>query len=167
MADDKQADETGAAKPGKKKLILIIAAALVLVLAVGGGAAFFLLSGGEREVRDPGPREAIYVKLRTLEGRPMFVASLQAQSGQRHFMQIYAEAKTRDPRIEEALNSHMPLVVARLNTLFTTADAQVLRTVDGRRELQQQATEEVQRLMQEKAGDPGVEIVLFTNFVMQ
>ncbi|KDE39599.1 MAG: flagellar basal body-associated FliL family protein [Nitrincola lacisaponensis] len=171
MAEEDARSEGGEAAPkgGKKKLI-IIAAAVLLVLLIGGGAAFFFLSGGDDEsARSSAPvqREAIYVKIRTLEGRPMFVASLENPDGNRHFMQIYAEAKTRDPAVEAVLNQHMPLIVARLNTLFTTADPRALRSVDGIRTLQRDATELVNRLIQDRGGEPGVEIVLFTNFVMQ
>lgn len=172
MADEEvQADAAAAPKSGKKKLIIILAASLLLVLMVGGGAAFFLLSGSEEDVDSTAAQnvqpEAIYIKIRTLEGRPMFVASLENQDGNRHFMQIYAEAKTRDPAVEILLNQHMPLVVARLNTLFTTADSTALRSVDGIRALQNDATELVNRLMEDRGGPAGVEVVLFTNFVMQ
>lgn len=170
MADeDAQADAAEVPKSGKKKLVIILAAAVLLV-SIAGGAAFFLFSGSKDESRSAAQniqREAIYIKLRTLEGRPMFVASLESQGGNRHFMQIYAEAKTRDPEVERILNQHMPLVVARLNTLFTTADSKALRSVDGIRALQNDATDLVNRLIEDRGGSPGVDIVLFTNFVMQ
>ncbi|WP_200881996.1 flagellar basal body-associated FliL family protein [Nitrincola sp. A-D6] len=131
---------------------------------------FFLLSGNEEEAdmaTENVQPEAIYIKIRTLEGRPMFVASLENPDGNRHFMQIYAEAKTRDPAVEQVLNQHMPLVVARLNTLFTTADSKALRSVEGIRALQDEATALVNRLIEDRGGSAGVEVVLFTNFVMQ
>lgn len=166
--DERPEGEESAPKRGKKKLIIIIAA-VVLVLAAGGGAAFFFLMGDDEPVEPETPvqQEALYIKIRTLEGRPMFVASLENPGGNRHFMQIYAEAKTRDPQVEQLLNQHMPLIVARLNTLFTTSDPNVLRTVDGIRALQNDATELVNRLVEDKGGQPAVELVLFTNFVMQ
>lgn len=171
MAEEDARSEGGDTTPksGKKKLIIIIVAVL-LVLMIGGAAAFFLLSGGDDEANNPSVavrQEAIYIKIRTLEGRPMFVASLENPDGNRHFMQIYAEAKTRDPAVEALLNQHMPLVVARLNTLFTTSDPRALRSVEGIRALQNDATELVNRLIQDRGGNPGVEVVLFTNFVMQ
>lgn len=170
MADeDVQADAADAPKSGKKKLIIILAASLLLVLIAGGGAAYFLLGSGDEadSAAQNVQREAIYIKIRTLEGRPMFVASLENPGGNRHFMQIYAEAKTRDPEVERVLNQHMPLVVARLNTLFTTADPVALRSVDGIRALQNDATALVNRLIEDRGGPAGVEVVLFTNFVMQ
>jgi flagellar protein FliL len=171
MAEKETVEPAAEGKGSSKKLIIIIALAAVLVLGGGGAAAWFFLSGSSSEDPDAPKvevkRPAIYVKLRTLEGRPMFVASMQSSSGQRHLMQIYAEAKTRDPAVEQALNQHMPLVVARLNTLFTTADPESLRLVEGKRALQQQATAIVQEVMSDKAGNSGVEIVLFTSIVMQ
>lgn len=170
MADEDALPEgEEAPKKGKKKLI-IIAVAVLLVLIAGGAGAFFFLMGGEEEVEEtaaPVQQEAIYIKIRTLEGRPMFVASLENPDGNRHFMQIYAEAKTRNIETEQLLNQHMPLVVARMNTLFTTSNPSDLRTVDGIRTLQNDATELVNRLLQDRGGEPGVDIVLFTNFVMQ
>lgn len=159
-------------KKSKKKLIIIIVAAL-LALSLAGGAAYFFLMGGDEteemaeEVDTDIQQDAIYVKLRTLDGRPMFVASLVSASGSRHYMQIFAEAKTRDLQVETILNEHMPLIVARLNSLFTTANPDELRRVEGIKNLQQQATDLLNRLVMDRGGPAGVEMVLFTDFVMQ
>jgi len=167
MAEDNNENK---GKGSNKKLIIILAA--VVLLLVVGGAAFFLLMGGDKSseasAKPVTPSEAIYVKVRTLEGRPMFVAGMQNAAGTQHFVQVYAEVKTRNPAVEVVLNTHMPLFVARLNTLFTTSNPDSLRTVEGVRALQQEATELVRRLVNERGG-PGdaVEIVLFTDFVMQ
>jgi flagellar FliL protein len=173
MADEAQtadaADENGG-KGSKKKLIIIIAAVLVLLLGGGGAAAFFLLSGGEEvaeEAAEPVRQAAIYTKVRTLEGKPMFVVTLQSDDGKRHYMQAYVEAKSRDQETVDALELHMPLIVARLNTLFSTQKFETLMTIEGKRALRQQATETVQSIMQDKIGRPGVEAILFTNLVMQ
>lgn len=150
---------------------LIIVAILTSVLGGGGGAAAFFLLDGEGDV--PGetaearPAPALYTKVRTLEGKPMFVVTLPSDDGRRHYMQAYVEAKSRDPKIDEALTLHMPLVVARLNALFGSQRFELLRSVEGKRALQAQSTELVRSIMQEKIGDPGVETILFTNLVMQ
>jgi len=161
--------EDGSGNGSRKKLIIIIAAVVVLLLGGGGAAAFFLLSGGEEtaEVAEPARKEAIYTKVRTLEGRPMFVVTLQSDDGKRHYMQAYVEAKSRDQETVDALELHMPLVVARLNTLFSTQKFETLMTIEGKRALREQAVETVRAIMQEKIGRPGVESILFTNFVMQ
>ena len=161
------------AKSGKKKLI-IIAAVVVLVLAIGGGAAaFFLMSGEEpaevaaEEVAPVPTVEAFYTKIRTLEGKPMFVVSLESDDEQLHYMQVYVEAKSRDPAVDEALQQHMPLVVARLNALFSSKNFKSLMKAEAKRAMRDQATEIVKEILQDKIGEPGIESVLFTNIVMQ
>ncbi|NVK42669.1 MAG: flagellar basal body-associated FliL family protein [Oceanospirillaceae bacterium] len=167
MAEDSEAAAGGA----KSRKWLIIGAVLAVLLLGGGGAAAFFLLGGEGEAVDeavaPGKAEALYTKIRTLEGKPMFVVTLPSDDGRRHYMQAYVETLSRDPEVEQTLTLHMPLVVARLNALFGSQRFEVLRTIDGKRQLRQEATGLVQGIMQEKIGKPGVETLLFTNFVMQ
>ncbi|WP_409523799.1 flagellar basal body-associated FliL family protein [Nitrincola sp. MINF-07-Sa-05] len=167
MADESEQEEGVVAPKSKKKLFIILGGVLLLVILAGGGAAayFFLLA--DKEPAEPVRQEAIYTKVRTLEGRPSFVASLQAEGGSRHFMQVYVEAKSRNQVVADALDAHMPLIVARLNALFTTQSVQRLRTVEGKRALQEEATALVQQIMTEKVGEPGIETLLFTDFVMQ
>jgi len=171
MADKGAADGEQSAKGAKKKLIIILVAVVVLLLAGGGAAAFFLLSGDRAEQTaeeaQPVKREAIYTKVRTLEGKPSFVVTLQSSDGKRHYMQAFVEAKSRDPAVDEALQLHMPLIVARLNALFATQTFEELQAVEGKQALRTEATALVQSIMQEKIGQPGVETILFTNFVMQ
>lgn len=170
MAENEATDGEQGTKGSSKKLIIILIAVIVLLLA-GGAAAFFLLTGGDAE---PGTeqveavhREAIYTKIRTLEGKPSFVVTLRSSDGRRHYMQAFIEAKSRDPVVDEALKLHMPLIVARLNALFSTHDFEELQPVEGKQALLLEATTLVQSIMEEKIGQPGVETILFTNFVMQ
>lgn len=174
MADEAQAADGSSGSGSKKKLIVVLIGAVVVLLLGGGAAAYVWLGGGAAADSEDGaaqtsmPRgEAIYTKVRTLEGKPMFVVTLQSDDGRRHYMQAYVEAKSRDPLVEEALKLHMPLIVARLNTLFSTQKFEVLMTIEGKRALREQATQTVQAIMQDKIGRPGVEAILFTNLVMQ
>jgi len=183
MADDQATEaENGEEEGGKKKskLKLIIIAVVALLILGGGGAAayFFFLAGPSAEETaeaaepvEPARGPAIYVKVRSLEGRPMFVVPLRSKektrAGRGHYMQAYVEAKTRDPDVEAALKLHMPVVVSRLNKMFSSQEFEVLQTKEGRSALRQNAVDEVREVMMEKIGRPGVETVLFTNFVMQ
>lgn len=185
MADDKDAaveGEEGGKKKSKLKLIIIIVVAL-LVLGGGGAAAYFLLLApdtteeGEAESAEPvatAPverQEAIYTKVRSLEGRPMFVVPLRSQEalrdGRGHYMQVYVEAKSRDQAVADTLTLHMPVVVARLNRLFAQQEFETLQTKVGRDALRQASVDLVRDILMEKIGKPGVETILFTNFVMQ
>lgn len=176
MADDKNEEAEGGEekKSSKLKLILFIVIGVLVVGGGGAGAAFFFLSGDKSEetvVEQPAEverKEAIYTKVRTKEGKPMFVVTLQPEGDERpHYMQAYVEVKSRDQLVADTVTLHMPLIVSRLNNLFATQRFSELRSVEGKSLLRARSTELVQEIMLEKIGKPGVETVLFTNFVMQ
>ncbi|MGB0663617.1 MAG: flagellar basal body-associated FliL family protein [Pontibacterium sp.] len=185
MADDKDdavEGEEGGKKKSKLKLIIIAVVAL-LVLGGGGAAAYFMFlapdesAEGEEEVAEaveaaPVERqEAVYTKIRSKEGRPMFVVPLRSQEtlgkGRGHYMQVYVEAKSRDQLVHDTLTLHMPVVVARLNGLFAAQEFETLQTKAGRDKLRQDSVDNIREFMIEKIGKPGIETILFTNFVMQ
>jgi flagellar FliL protein len=174
MAQDKEAVEDGGASSRKARLMMV-AVVLVALLAGGGGvAAFFMFAGGgEAQVGEaPAPAvkakaKAIYTKIRTLEGQPMFVVTLASADGKRHFLQTHIEAKSREQEVVDALALHMPRIVGLLNALFSTQRFEPLQTQDGKLQLRSEALLVVQNFMQEKLGRPGVEALLFTSFVMQ
>ncbi len=170
MAEAEPVTDVAEGGKSKKKLIILIVIGALLVAALGAGAAFFLLGGqSDEEVvpAEPVRKEAIYSKVRTLEGKPSFVATLQSSDGKRHYLQAFVEAKSRDQDVVDALTLHMPLIVARMNNLFAQQSFEELQTIEGKERLRKASTELVQNILQEKIGKPGVEMILFTNFVMQ
>lgn len=176
MADEPEqagGEEEGGKKSSKLKLIIIGVLALIIVGGGGAAAALFFLGGDDSAAQEeaapvePVRAEAIYTKVRTMEGKPMFVVTLQSQDKRPHYMQLYVEAKSRDQAVADALKLHMPLIVSRLNNLFTTQEFRALQTIEGKEALRDSATDLVREIMQEKIGKPGVETILFTNMVMQ
>lgn len=154
----------------KKKLIIFIAIGTVVVALLGAGAAYFLLGSTAEEpavAAEPVRKEAIYSKVRTLGGKPSFVATLKSADGKRHFLRTFVEAKSRDQDVVDALTLHMPLVVSRLNHLFSSQSFDELQSIEGKEKLRQASTQLVQEFLQEKIGKPGIEKILFTDFVMQ
>lgn len=165
------AEEGGEKKSGKLKLILIIVGAL-LVLLLGAGGAWFFLSGddgaSEEIAAEPAkPAQALYTKVRTLEGNPAFTVSVSSNDGRTHYLQLYVEAKSRDEEVVAALQKHMPKIVSELNRLFSGQSLAKLRTPEGKSALQLAALETVQGVLQQKIGKPGIEKILFTGFIMQ
>lgn len=175
MADEQAqaSEENGEKKSSKLKLIIIGVLALVIVAGGGAGAAIFLLGGDKEEApkeevaAEPVRADAIYTKVRTMNGKPMFVVTLQSSDDRPHYMQLYVEAKSRDQAVADALTLHMPLIVSRLNNMYSTQDFRTLQTIEGKQALREQSTDLVREIMQEKIGKPGVETILFTNMVMQ
>jgi len=174
MAEEQETGaEGGEKKSSKLKLIIIAVLALVVVGGGGAAAALFFLGGDsepaaeEAAPAEPVRAEAIYTKVRTMGGKPMFVVTLQSSDNRPHYMQLYVEAKSRDQAVADALTLHMPLIVSRLNNLYSTQDFRTLQTVEGKEALLESSTDLVREIMQEKIGKPGVETILFTNMVMQ
>jgi flagellar FliL protein len=169
MADAKDTEGTEEAPKKSKKMLIIIIAAVVVLLGGGAGAYFFLMGSGEgeEEVVEEVVLPAVYTKIRTKTGRPMFVSTLQSNDDKTHYLQAYIVAKSRDPLVAPALDKHMPLIVSRLNTLFSTTDFVKLSTIEGKQQLRADATKLLQEIMKQRIKIKGVEEVLFTNFVMQ
>jgi flagellar FliL protein len=173
MAEEQgpSAEEGEKQKPSKLKLIIIVVLALVVVGGGGAAGAWFFLSGDDAQEEvapaETVKAEAIYTKIRTMNGKPMFVVTLQSDDNRPHYMQLYVEAKSREQDVADALTLHMPLIVSRLNNLFSAQDFRVLQTLEGKQALRESATDLVRELMQEKIAKPGVEAILFTNMVMQ
>ncbi len=167
--------ETEAPKKGSNKLVMILLiVVVVLVLVLGGLAAWFFLmkedpeaSGTDKPVAEAVKKDAIYVKIRTEGGKPYFIANFTGDKGSQRFLQVYVEARTREESVKTELEKHMPLIVSELQMLFSSQSLQTMQTSEGRARLQVQATDTIKRVLTEESGDPGIESVFFTNFVMQ
>ena len=153
---------------GNKKLIIIFAvAALLLVGGSVGGTLYFLgfLGGGEdaaaaEDLEETQP-PAIYFAL-----NPKFKTNYEVKGRQRLF-QVAISLVTRDEAVIEALSKHVPAIKSKLVILLSGQDFIALQTQDGREALRAECLAAVQSIMNEEIGEPGVEKVLFTDFVMQ
>lgn len=172
---EKEKDEApekaeGAEKPKSKMLLIIIIAALVVLLVGGGVAAFFILSGGDEKGKAEGEGEeevevqhtaAIY-----FDFKPPFIVNYQ-WNGRQRYVQISLSVMTRSQAVVDAMQKHMPLIRNNLVMVFSSQDFEMLRTPEGKEAVRKAALEEMQKVLTEEMGEPGIEQVLFTNFVMQ
>jgi flagellar protein FliL len=163
MAKEEKAEEQQE-KP-KSKMMLIIIIAVLVVLLLGGGITAFLMMGGdddaEANVTTPTQQPAIY-----FDFKPPFIVNYQWQGRQR-FVQVSLSVMTRKGSIVDAMQKHMPLIRNNLLMVFSAQEFEMLRTPEGKEALRQVVLEELQKILTEETGEPGVEQVLFTNFVMQ
>lgn len=163
MAKEEKTEEQQE-KPKSKMMLIIIIAVLVVLLLGGGITAFLLMSGGDDErakVEAPTQQPAIY-----FEFKPPFIVNYQWQGRQR-FAQVSLSVMTRKGSVVDAMQKHMPLIRNNLLMVFSAQDFDTLRTPEGKEALRQAVLEELQKILTEETGEPGVEQVLFTNFVMQ
>ena len=165
MAKEEKAEEQQE-KPKSKMMLIIIIAVLVALLVGGGVAAFFMMSGGDDKEssaaeQTPTQQPAIY-----FDFKPPFIVNFQI-NGRQRFAQISLSIMTRKGSVVDALQKHMPLIRNNLLMVFSSQEFDALRTPEGKEMLRQQVLEEMQKVLNEEIGEPGVEQVLFTNFVMQ
>ena len=173
MAEDEDLDldiETGG---GSNKKMIIIFAVLIFVAVVGTGAGMYVFlkppaaavavgeGGADSETVVVQKKEAIYHQM-----KPAFIVNFKAD-GKQHFLQVSLSVMARERDAIDAVRTHTPLLRNNLVLLFSTQNFSNLQTPEGKDVLRQLALEEVQGLLQEELGRPGIEQVLFTNFVMQ
>jgi flagellar FliL protein len=156
------------AAPAKKRRLPLIIAIAVVVLGAGGGAAWWFLGrGGAHEGADGAaaaapPAEPIYVAL-----DPPFVVNFEA-GGQVRFLQVAAQAMTREPAVAELVKRHDPMVRNALLLLLAGQSYESLATREGKEALRRRALEEVRAVVKAQGGDGAkLEDLYFTSFVMQ
>lgn len=174
MADENQADDTTeekpAAKGGKKRLVLLIVLGLVIVaISVGGTLLGIKMLAPQPEDAaqtdlDPAeapPKPAIYYPI-----KPPITASYSVRGRQR-YLQAELTLMMREGDVLSAIELHQPMLRNALLMLISGATYDELQTAEGKELLRQRCLQEIQRLLEREIGKPGVEQVLFTNFVMQ
>lgn len=97
---------------------------------------------------------------------PTFVVNFQAQEALR-FLQVNVEVMARDQTVIATVEQHMPVIRNNLILLFSSQDFTTISTRVGKERLRAQVLAEIQKVLKEKTGKPGIEAVYFTSFVMQ
>jgi flagellar FliL protein len=167
MADDNPA-ENGEKKGSK--LIIIIVAVVVLLAGIGGGAFFFLSSGDDEPVQANTSAQsvvaapaapALYVNI----PQP-FLFTVPGGDRDR-LVQIKVQLMVRGSGNESLARHHSPLIESTLLSSFGSASQEQLRSATGRIDLRDQATDDIKVTLTELVGEPVIERVLFTDFVIQ
>lgn len=155
-------------KPKSKKLLIIIVAA-VAVLLIGGGVAWWMMgsddSGEEQaqvaQAQTPAEAPVAYVNL----SQP-FVFNVAGKNRDR-MVQIKVQLMVRGSENEEIARYHSPLIESTLLATFAAVTMDQLRAMNGRTELRDRATEDIKSALKQVVGQPVIERVLFTDFVIQ
>ncbi|KHT47161.1 flagellar basal body-associated protein FliL [Vibrio sp. 16] len=159
--------ETEAPK-GKGKLIIIIVAVVVLLLG-GGGAAFFLMGSDEEAAAEESVEQEVVVSTEPVAyvniAQP-FIFNVTGDKRDR-LVQIKVQLMVRGSENENLARYHSPLVESSLLSTFASATVEQLRSANGRVELREKATEDIKASLTRAVGQPVIERVLFTDFVIQ
>ncbi|MHB1239310.1 MAG: flagellar basal body-associated FliL family protein [Gammaproteobacteria bacterium] len=110
----------------------------------------------------PGPeKKPIYLPI-----DPAFVVNFQDHSSMR-FLQIGVEVMAREQKVIDAVTLNLPQIRDRLVMLFSSQTYDAISTLQGKEKLRAETLKAVQQVMEKEIGEPGVEAVYFTSFVMQ
>ena len=172
------------AKKSKAKLFIIIGV-VVLLLGVSATATLMMTgmlsgddeelaaeqsdTGGKADKNKKGKKESkkkVKAPLSYVPLDPPFVVNFNADTDIR-FLQITVEVGTRKPEAVEHIKEHRPAIRNALVMLFGSQDPVALGSREGKEKLRAETLSEIQKVMKEETGDPGVENVFFTSFVMQ
>ncbi|MEZ8513770.1 flagellar basal body-associated protein FliL [Vibrio splendidus] len=161
------AEEQDAPK-GKSKLLIIIIAVVVLLLGIGGALFFFLGSDDSASESQSQPATAVVVAepVMYVNIPQPFLFNVTGDKKDR-LVQIKAQLMVRGSKNEDLARYHSPLVESTLLATFASATVDQLRSPTGRIELRDKATEDIKASLAQAVGQPVIEKVLFTDFVIQ
>lgn len=169
MAEEDKDTEAAAESGGglMKKLVLAGIGVALLGAGVFGGMMFF---GGDApaegaeaaEEAMPGGGPALYTSL-----HPPLVVNFKDSVGESHFMQITMEVMARDQNIINSVREHTPVIRNSLILLYSGAIYEEVTTREGKEKMLADGLAEIQAVMTEQIGEPGVEAVYFTALVIQ
>ena len=165
----------------KKTLLMIGGGVLLIALSIGGT---LMLSGGnsgdgaemadedeevvadkksdkKKKKKGKGEKEPVYFSM-----VPAFVANFTDKTGVR-YLQTSIDILVTDALVIDDIKKHNPLIRNNLLLLIGSQTTDVITTREGKQRLRNDILKEIQKIMKEKTGEPGVEAVYFTSFVVQ
>ncbi|GAP66676.1 flagellar basal body-associated protein [Mizugakiibacter sediminis] len=153
------------APPAKRGRLLLIVGVLVVLLAGAGAGAWFAFgrapaAQGKAAAAKP-VAEPHYLAL-----DPPFIVNFRDDDALR-FLQVGVEVMARDQAALDTLKAEEPVARNALVLLFSSQDYKTLSSRDGKEKLRAEALTELQKIVRQRSGKPGLEAVYFTSFVMQ
>jgi flagellar FliL protein len=150
-------DEAPAPRKIKKLFLPIVI--LVVVVLVGAGGFLFIRHRGPAK-----PDLSKTAQYYTLD--PSIVVNFTDARAIR-FLQVGVSLMSHDPAAIKAAQDAEPVIRNALLLLFSSQTYDEIATASGKLELQKEALQKVQDVVQQSLGRPGIEAVYFTSFVMQ
>ena len=172
MAEEENVTEAPPEKSGGMMKMVLFGVVGIALLATGifaGPAVMNMISPpeepeteetGEAAGQPSGP--AIYQSL-----HPPLVVNFKDAYGDPHFMQVTMEVMSRDPNVINSVRDHTPAIRNALILMFGQAKYEEVVTREGKEKMLDDALAEIQKVMTDRIGEPGVEEVYFTALVIQ
>jgi flagellar FliL protein len=159
--DQTEAADTPA-KKGKGKMIMLA----VLLLAGGAGGGWFFMGRSDAGEAASATAEAPAATVHYHAMAPAFVVNL-ADEDMPRYLQVEVTVTAPSAAVVAALEQHDPVIRNRLVLLFGQRTMADLNRRSDKERLQEEALAEVQAVLTERIGEPGIDGLFFTSLVAQ
>lgn len=167
-AEEEQEEQESGGKSNKKLIIIIVVVAF-LAIGLSVGATLFLLGGDGDEAEEAVESEVVVEQVKLpasyFDIKPAFLVTFNV-GGRQRYMQISLSVSSRDASVFDALEHHMPLIRSKLISTYGSQKFEEIETNDGKLMLQAKTIEVINNVL-DGEGEPPIENVFFTNFVLQ
>ena len=130
---------------------------LILLVALASPSIAVSSSSGQ----PGGPPQQFYVKL-----DPALVVNIEDGDIVR-FLQVDTQLQFAAQESQPLIEKHLPAIRHEMVMLLSGQPAAEIKTAAGKEKLRSNALEAVQKVMQENTGNPVVDALYFTTFVIQ
>lgn len=83
------------------------------------------------------------------------------------FLQVNAQLKTPDRKLKAKLQEHLPAIRHTMIMLLSEQDVTTIRSMQGKKNLRKLAVKELQTVLKDQIGQPAIDNVYFTGFIIQ
>ncbi|MEM8983219.1 MAG: flagellar basal body-associated FliL family protein [Pseudomonadota bacterium] len=172
MADEEATAEEKSGGKNKMLMFGIIGVVLAAGGAVGGPMIMNMINPPAEEATaaaeddapaaaEPGAPAHYYPIL------PPLTSNFADEQGRRRFIQVGLEVRASEQRFIDAVKEHNAVIRNALLLAYSELDYNEVITRDGKESLRQTTLDEIRDVMTTHVGEPGIEDVYFTQFVIQ
>jgi flagellar FliL protein len=83
------------------------------------------------------------------------------------YLQVNVQFKLKKPEFRTKLQMHMPAIEHTMVMLLSDQTVDSIKSVQGKQALRENALKSIQQLLQTLVGDPAIDDVYFTGFIIQ
>ena len=138
------------------------------LVAIGAFALPALPGAAEEADPVPGSTTPIGGVVRYVELKPTFIANFGvSDSGRLRYVKADVTVRVSNKDAEYAARYHLPALRNSLVMLLSRQDEATVSSASGRETIKAQALQELREILEKEEGQPHIDDLMFTNFVVQ
>ncbi len=152
-------------KSDKFSLQRVLKAPILMVFAITASHIAMPLTAQEASPEVPDPIGGV---VRYVELKPTFVTNYGiSDNGKLRYIKADVTVRVSNKEAEYAARYHLPALRNSLVMLLSRQDESTVSSASGRETIKAEALSEVREVLLAEEGDPFIEDLMFTNFVVQ